>query len=77
MCVACYGDRCHGQGEVEKYLHLYSNDLDSSQKFNINEFALISWLTNWEKRRINQESFPGSPVVKNPPANAGDDPWPY
>lgn len=32
---------CYGQGEVVKYLHLYSNDLDSSQKFNINEFALF------------------------------------
>ena len=30
-----------------------------------------------EKRRINQENVLGSPVVKNPPTNAGDDPWPY
>ena len=77
MCVACYGGRCYEQGEVEKYLCLYSYDLDSSQKFNINRYAFIFMINKLEKRRINQESFPGSLVVKNLPANAGDDPWSY
>ena len=62
---------------MEKYLHLYSYDLDFSQKFNINRYAFIFMINKLEKRRINQESFPRSLVDKNLPANAGDDPWSY
>ena len=63
-----------GGGEVSPFI---LNDLDSSQKFTINEFAFTFMINKLEKRRINQESFRDSPVVKNPPANVGDDPWSY
>ena len=51
-----------------------TNDIKENQMVTseLKNLLQLKWKAQWLGSRAEQRDFPGGPVVKNPPCNAGD-----